>query len=344
MLLVRPIRVSDLPALEHFAEASGVGVTSLPNDRERLYERIQRSNSSFASDIASQGEEIYVFVLERDGEVLGTASIVASAGFDEPFYNYRNETLVHASPSLKVNNKIHALTMCHDLTGQTQLGGFHVLPEVMAGDGARLLSRARLMFIASHRARFSDRLIAELLGQCDDNLQSPFWDAIGRRLFNLDYAAAEHLVATKSKTFVAELMPTYPIYVPLLPDAAQQVMGQVHPDAEVPFAILADEGFEADNYIDIFDGGAVLTARARDVRSISKSRVFSVGIDNVHPEGSATWLVSSERCVDFRSGLLQAGIRDNTLWITPDAAEALQVVAGDRVRAIEFQGEGRDAA
>ena len=127
-------------------------------------------------------------------------------------------------------------------------------------------------------------------------------------------------------------------------DAAQQVMGQVHPDAEVPFAILADEGFEADNYIDIFDGGAVLTARARDVRSISKSRVFSVGIDNVHPEGSATWLVSSERCVDFRSGLLQAGIRDNTLWITPDAAEALQVVAGDKVRAIEFQGEGRDAA
>lgn len=54
-------------------------------------------------------------------------------------------------------------------------------------------------------------------------------------------------------------MPHYPIYVPLLPDAAQESMGQVHPRAQITFDILMREGFETDNYIDIFDGGPTCT-------------------------------------------------------------------------------------
>ena len=48
-------------------------------------------------------------------------------------------------------------------------------------------------------------------------IRSPFWDAIGRNFFDLNYAAAERLCGLKSRTFLAELMPHYPIYVPLLP-------------------------------------------------------------------------------------------------------------------------------
>ena len=54
MLQVRAVRVSDLPALECFAEQSGVGMTSLPSDRERLFGRIRRSMASFASDAGRQ--------------------------------------------------------------------------------------------------------------------------------------------------------------------------------------------------------------------------------------------------------------------------------------------------
>ncbi|MBN0855915.1 arginine N-succinyltransferase, partial [Pseudomonas aeruginosa] len=35
---------------------------------------------------------------------------------------------------------------------------------------------------------------------------------------------------TGMKTFIAELMPAYPIYISLLPEAARGVIGQVHPN------------------------------------------------------------------------------------------------------------------
>ncbi len=344
MMLVRPARMADLPALERFALESGVGVTSLPNDRERLFDRIRRSIESFAAEVDHHGEEVYLFILEEDGEVQGTAALVASAGIDEPFYNYRNETLVHASPSLKVNNRVHALTMCHDLTGETQLGGFHVTPAARNGAAAELLSRARLMYVASHRSRFSNCFISEMLGWSDENDQSPFWDEIGRRFFHMDYAEAVHLISVKSKTFVAELMPTYPIYVPLLSDAAQQVIGQIHPEAEVPFSILIAEGFEADNYLDIFDGGPVLTAKAGEIRTIADSRVARVDIEPVLPVASSLYLLSNQQSTDFITTLAPAWVREHKVWLTPDVAEALQVGPGDGIRVIPFLAGRRDAA
>ncbi|MDT9086501.1 arginine N-succinyltransferase, partial [Escherichia coli] len=78
---------------------------------------------------------------------------------------------------------------------------------------------------------------------------------------DMTYAEAERLCGLKSRTFLAELMPHYPIYVPLLSDEAQEAMGQVHPRAQITFDILMREGFETDHYIDIFDGGPTLHAR-----------------------------------------------------------------------------------
>jgi hypothetical protein len=119
------------------AVASGIGVTSLPNNRDKLFERIQQSSSSFEFEATAEtGSEYYMFVLESAGEVVGTASISACAGFDEPFYSYRSETFVHASRTLKVNNRVHVLNICHDLTGMVQLCGFYAdtVLEPLAAD------------------------------------------------------------------------------------------------------------------------------------------------------------------------------------------------------------------
>ena len=40
MLVLRPCRMADLPSVERIADASAVGVTSLPPDHEKLYEKI----------------------------------------------------------------------------------------------------------------------------------------------------------------------------------------------------------------------------------------------------------------------------------------------------------------
>ncbi len=93
-----------------------------------LETRIALSEDSFRAKVDFLGEEFYLFVLEdtRTGELLGTSSIVASAGYSEPFYAFRNDALIHASRELKVNRKIHALTMSHELTGKSRLTGFYI--------------------------------------------------------------------------------------------------------------------------------------------------------------------------------------------------------------------------
>jgi len=335
MLIVRPVRISDLPHVEHMAVESGIGVTSLPNNREKLYEKIQNSLGAFEHEaIAGTGREYYMFVLEDEGRVVGTASISASAGFEEPFYSYRSETMVHASRALKVNNRIHVLTMCHDLTGLVQLCGFYCDPQYTMR-AYELLSRARLLYMAAARERFGRRILVEMQGMLDADNQSPFWDAIGRNFFDLNYAAAERLCGLKSRTFLAELMPHYPIYVPLLPDSAQEAMGQVHPRAQITFDILMREGFETDHYIDIFDGGPTLHARVSGIRSIAQSRVVPVKIGEMVKGAGRQYLVSNAQLQDYRAVMLELDYAPgNPVTLDLAAAEALGVGEGASVRLV----------
>lgn len=59
MLVLRPVEQSDLPQLQQLARDSLVGVTSLPDDRERLRDKIAASCASFDSEAAAQGPENY---------------------------------------------------------------------------------------------------------------------------------------------------------------------------------------------------------------------------------------------------------------------------------------------
>ena len=87
-------------------------------------------------------------------------------------------------------------------------------------------------------------MITEIVGYSDENGHSPFWDALGKHFFDLPYVEAERLCGLQSRTFLAELMPQYPIYVPMLPQAAQDCIGRIHPDGQEAFDILECEGFE----------------------------------------------------------------------------------------------------
>src|SRR6266545_3632410 len=103
MFFVRPIARDDLPAVFTLTERTGAGLTSLPADRDRLGERIDRSIASFAGS-ATRADECYVFVLvdSTDARVVGICAIEAAVGLKEPWYNYHVGTLVHASRALDV--------------------------------------------------------------------------------------------------------------------------------------------------------------------------------------------------------------------------------------------------
>lgn len=336
MLILRPARMGDLPEVQRLAADSPIGVTSLPDDRERLAEKIRASEASFAAEVGYNGEESYFFVLEdlARGQLVGCSGMVATAGFSEPFYSFRNETFVHASRELKIHNKIHVLSLCHDLTGNSLLTSFYMQPELVGTSWAELNSRGRLLFVASHPERFAESMVVEVVGYSDEHGDSPFWDAIGRNFLDINYAEAERLGGLKSRTMLAELMPSYPIYVPLLPDSAQEAMGQVHPRAQISFDILMREGFESDHYIDIFDGGPTVHARTSGIRSIAQSRLVPVRFGAPASAGRA-YLVANNQTQDFRALIAELDWEPGQpLTLTPAVAEALGVGEGGSVRVV----------
>jgi arginine N-succinyltransferase len=337
--LLRPCNADDLPALERFAAASPVGITTLPNNRAALADRLARSCHAFATEDAS-GEEIYLFALQEIGNerVIGISGIAARAGFSDRFYSFRNEFVVHRSSALGVSTRVHTLHLCHDLTDVSLLISFHIDAAYANTLAPQLLSRARLLFIAGHPERFADRLAAESAGIADDNGRCPLWDAVGRRFFGMDYPAVERLTGGRSKSFIADLMPPSPVYVPLLPEEAQWAIGQLHPVAELPFSILLDEGFDTDTYVDIFDGGPTVQERIAMLKTVGRARELAVQCaEQSGLEPGTSWqIIASAELGRFRAVLTQAKTNLELVSLDRVALDALGVMQGDLVRVAQL--------
>src|SRR5579863_1520722 len=338
MLYVRPGRLSDLDALEHMARTAQPVLHSLPRDRKALEARVALSEDSFRADVDFPGEEFYLFVLEdgASGKLLGTASIVAAAGYSEPFYAFRNDALIHASRELHVNRKIHALTMSHELTGKSRLAGYYIDPSLRGDAAAHLMSRARMMYIAANRKRFTPEVFSLLLGVTDETGVSPFWEAVGRKFFGRDFTDVDLASGGRSRTFIAEVMPSYPLYVPLLPEAAQRVLGEPDEQALLAYDIQLEEGFEPDRYVDIFDAGPVLTAQVDRSACVARNETRAVHESAAAGVGSATtYLVSSNRAGDFRCVLAELPQeRAAGAPLASAVRAALGVQDGDAVRCV----------
>ncbi|WP_162066792.1 arginine/ornithine succinyltransferase subunit alpha [Burkholderia sp. THE68] len=338
MLFVRPAALSDLDELERMARAALPVLHSLPRDRRALETRVALSEDSFRAEVEFPGEEFYLFVLEdaQTGRLLGTSSIVASAGYSEPFYAFRNDALIHASRELKVNRKIHALTMSHELTGKSRLTGFYIDPSLRdeANEAAaHLLSRARMIYIAANRKRFSSEVFSLMLGVTDAAGASPFWDAVGRKFFGRDFEQVEAESGGRSRTFIAEVMPSYPLYVPLLPGDAQRVLGEPNETTLLAYDIHLEEGFEPDRFVDIFDAGPVLTIAIDKSASASSSELRVVR--EVASESGAPYLVAAGGAHEFRCAVAGlAGTRADGAALNAATRAALGVADKDTVRCV----------
>src|SRR5512142_2208776 len=99
MLVIRPIRLTDLDQLVAMTALTGHGLTTLPKDKELLRKRIVRSQRSFQNMDGQQGAECYLFVMEdvEKGQIAGICGACAKVGGFEPFYAYRIETALHES-------------------------------------------------------------------------------------------------------------------------------------------------------------------------------------------------------------------------------------------------------
>src|SRR5258708_1536546 len=100
-------------------------------------------------------------------------------------------------------------------------------------------------------------VIEEMGGLVDGNGRSPFWECLGRVFFDTDFPNADYL-SMVNKKFIADLMPTHPIYIPLLPKEAQEAIGQVQEQTRPAVKLLGEEGVHASGLGEICEVWGVL--------------------------------------------------------------------------------------
>lgn len=335
--VMRPSRPDDLAALMHLAELSGPGFTSLPVDEPILTERLAKSERAFHGRQRNLQYGKYLMMMEHvpTGQVVGCSAVKAGTGIDQPFFNYRIITLAqasHAAGNLRFD--MDALVLTNEYVGYTEVGTLFLKADHRGGGAGRLAAQSRYLLMAAAPERFSDRVLAELRGVVDDQGVSPFWECLGRHFFRMDFAEADRLSAITDNQFIVDLMPRYPIYVDLLPPEAREVIGRCHSDGVGAYKLLQWEGFEFDRTVDIFDGGPLVAAQRRHIRTIQESRIVSVIAGDTESESEARQgMLSSNRLPDFRVSLGKFIRKDEANLVVPaDILDALKLKSGTQAR------------
>ncbi len=341
MIVLRPVRESDLDALFALSQLTAYGLTTLPSDEKILERRIRASERTFARGMNEpEPGDTYLLVAEDEaGSVVGTSGIVPKVGGFEPFYAYQIETRVHESEQLQIRKEVRALHLVAEHDGPCEIGSLFLAPDARRGGNGRLLSLARFLLIAECPDAFDPMVIAEMRGVIDDAGRSPFWEALGRHFFDVDFPTADYL-SIEDKGFIADLMPTHPIYIPLLPPEAQAVIGEVHANTAPALRLLESEGFSDSGMVDIFEAGPVVRCPRDEIRTVRESRIAKVvGVEEVSRGGrepddplSEEWLVARRGGLTFRAGKAPLRQVDAGVSLTPELADRLELKRGDEVR------------
>ena len=327
--IIRAARPEDAQHLYEMAKLTGGGFTNLPPDRGALAAKLDRSAAAFARTSDGIEDELFVLVLENGetGEVRGTSQLFTQVGQQWPFYSYRLTTLTQHSKELDRTFRAEMLGLATELEGSSEVGGLFLHPSERAGGLGLLLARSRYLFIAMHRARFGDRVLAELRGIIDERGGSPFWDGVAGRFFGMNFQEADYFNAINGNQFIADLMPKHPVYTAMLPETARSAIGMPHPSGRAAMRMLENEGFAYEGYVDIFDGGPTMTARTDRVTSIAQAT--EAGIVAIDGASGTNALIATGSLDTFRCCYGQIELRAGGAAIDPAAAAALGVAAGD---------------
>ena len=329
--VIRPSREDDLEHLYEMAKLTGGGFTNLPADRDALRGKLERSARAFANTGDELTDETFLLVLENTetGAVRGTCQLMTQVGQQWPFYSYRLNTLTQYSRELDRTVRAEMLHLVTDLEGCSEVGGLFLHPNERAGGLGLLLARSRYLFIAMHRQRFAERVLAELRGIIDDRGGSPFWDGVAGRFFGMTFQEADYFNAINGNQFIADLMPKHPVYVAMLDDDAREVIGLPHPTGRAAMRMLEKEGLRFEGYVDIFDGGPTMLARTDDVVSVAEAAPRTLG--NAALDSGERALLATGHLTDFRCCYGARAVDGESIAIDSAGADILRVGEGDTV-------------
>lgn len=333
MMVVRPATQSDHSDILALAKEAGIGMTSLPPDADVLFQKIERSEQSFAGAPETPKGERFLFVLEDTDvkKLVGTSGIATHVGLNRPFYSYKLSTIVQASKELNIYSRQRVLHMVNDYTGATEIGSLFLLPDYRQDGIGKFLSRSRFLMLAEFPDMFSQTVISEIRGMQDARGNSPFYTHLAQHFFQMEFQKADYINATQGGQFISDLMPKYPIYVSMLDAQAQAAIGQPLEASLPAMKMLIREGFAHQGYIDIFDAGPTLQAQRDHIRTVRKS--VSARVSAIKELGAATThMITNTQLSQFRMVFSTLEAMEEGVAISQETADALGVSVGDTIR------------
>ncbi len=308
---------------------------NLPADRDTLAEAIITARAAF-DGVDGLDDPEFLFVLEdaTTDQVIGVSMVFATHGTPErPHHYLRLEVDEHYSKTLGTLFRHQTLRFRLSYTPHTELGAL-VLEPAYRGHPARLgklLSYARLLYIALRRDRFEDTVQAELLPPLEPDGSSRLWNWLGHRFTGLSYKHADRL-SRDDHEFMSALFPQYPVYTALMPEEVQAMIGSVGPGTRNVARMLKAVGFRFNNHIDPFDGGPHYEANTDDVTIIAGTRRGTFLSERPDAEPLVGVVA---RAPDDNDGLRIASgafsVSGDRIWVEDDVASGLGLSAGDPV-------------
>lgn len=329
--VIRPVRESDYEGFRELRDQAGAGFTSLSVNDATLRARIGKSSEVYGAALTEPGpNQRYLLALEHldTGVLAGVAGVKACVGDMPPFYNFRVLKISQASAAANRRYDMEVLILVNEFTGCSEVGSLFVRPEHRAAGVGRMLAQARYMLMAADPHRFSDEVVSELRGVVDDHGASPFWEHLGRHFFKMDFEDADKLSASTDNQFILDLMPRYPIYADLLPEAARAVIGKCHPQGVGALKLLQWEGFRYERVVDIFDGGPLVTCARDNIRTFRQSRRIEIRADETLSKRRRA-LVARPTISDFRCASGDIEMRDGVAYALRETLAAAGLQSGE---------------
>ncbi len=339
MFVLRDVQRHDLDGLKRLAAV--LDSVNLPDDEKVLEELVDKSIRSFSARIKPPLEREYLFVLEdpKTEKLVGTSMIIAQHGTREAPHVYLDVSQrEHYSATLDKHFRHTVLSIGYNYEGPTEIGGLVVDPAYRGqGKPGKQLSYIRFLFIAMHRRKFRDRVLAELLPPLLPDGRSLLWEALGRKFTGLSYLEADRL-SRQNKEFIKELFPQSDVYATLFHERVQKAIGRVGPKTEPVQRMLERIGFRYVERIDPFDGGPHFEAAVSDVSLVRGYRSLRLAQEELGIEFEER-LVAHERPAGknrFRAVRTPCRIDGDEAAIPGEARELLGCAPGDRIHVLPF--------
>ena len=340
MKVVRPATMDDLAAIKKMAASSSGGIVSLVNDTERLLQKLELSRLSFSIEPLRPNGELYFFVMEESEthEVVGCCATLSKTGGYIPQVVFRIEQDVAAGPHLSYDRPISALHIHEIYDGPAELCTLFLFRDHRASGLGKLLSLSRLLFLGLHERRFDPMIQAHLRGVHDDKGASHFWLSIMSHFFTPFNADRVYTLRAEDPALFHALMPHYPIYINLLQESVQDVIGKTHPHTVPAEQLLAEEGMSFASQVDLFDAGPYVAAPIKSLRIVRERASASC---SPLVQGAATGprgLISNHGLAGFRAALAPLIFDDNgAILLKEEVMRALLIERGDPVSYVSIE-------